>query len=266
MLERASLHAGEDAGVENLAHLFHCALGSGAAAGVVEVLADEYDAAAGTSKGLVGGGSDYMGVLDGVLEQTGGDEASRVRHVDPEDGAYFVRDRAHALVVPLAGICGSAAHDKFWPVLQRQALHGVVIYPAGLGIKPVGYYIIKDARRIDRRAVGEVPAHAEVEPHHGVAGLKDGHHDRHVGLCAGVGLYVGPFRSVDGLDAVDGELFYLVNHLATAVIALARVALGVFVGADGAHGAEDVVGHVIFRGDKFQSALLALKLFLDEFK
>ena len=57
---------------------------------------------------------------------------------------------------------------------------------------------------------------------------------RLVGLRAGVGLHVGVLGAEQLLHAVDGQLLGDVDELAAAVVALARVALGVLVGELGA--------------------------------
>ena len=131
MLERSALHAGEHAGVKDLAHLLQHALRGGETPGIVEVLAHEDDAAAGTAEGLMGGGSNYVGVFYGVLEETCGNEAGGVGHVNPEDGAHFVGDGSHALVVPLAGVGRCTADDELGLALEGFALHLIVVYAAG---------------------------------------------------------------------------------------------------------------------------------------
>ena len=106
--------------------------------------------------------------------------------------------------------------------------------------------MVQDAGGVDRGAVGEVAALAEVQAHEGVAGAEDRHRDRHVGLGAGVRLHIGPFGAVKRLQPVDGQLFDLVHDLATAVIALAGITFRIFVGADGSHGLEHLVRHIVF--------------------
>ena len=142
MLERAALHAREHVGVQHLAHLLDHTLGSRTALRIVEVLTHQDDAATGTAEGLVGRGSDYVGVFYWVFKQTGGNEAGGVGHIDPEDGAHLVGDGAHTGVVPFAGICRSAADDQLWLVLDGELLHLVVVHTASFGIESVGHYII----------------------------------------------------------------------------------------------------------------------------
>jgi len=87
---------------------------------------------------------------------------------------------------------------------------------------------------------------SQVQAHELVARVEHGQEDSCVGLCARVGLYVGPFGSEYLFDAVDGDLFALVHHFATAVVALAWVAFGILVGEAGAHGLHDLVTYEVF--------------------
>ena len=77
-------------------------------------------------------------------------------------------------------------------------------------------------------------------------------------------LDVGVFRIVELAEPFDGEVLDLVDHLAAAVIALARIAFRVFVGADGADGFHHLVADIVFRGDQFQAGGLAFPLPLDQ--
>ena len=93
----------------------------------------------------------------------------------------------------------------------------------------------------------------EVQAHEGISGLQAGHSDRHVSLCAGVGLNVGIFGVIDLAKPVYSDLLYLVDDLAASVIALAGIAFGVLVGADGTHRLEDMVADIIFRCNQFEA-------------
>ena len=62
------------------------------------------------------------------------------------------------------------------------------------------------------------------------------------------------------LRAVDRQLFGDVDELAAAVVAAARVALGVLVGQHAALALEHGLGHEVLAGDHLQRALLALEL------
>ena len=102
VLKRATLDTGEYACVEDCAHLLDFALGSCEAPGVVEVLAQQDDAAARAAEGLVGGGCYDVCIFHRVLEEACGDEAGSVCHVYPQQCANLVCYCTHALVIPLA--------------------------------------------------------------------------------------------------------------------------------------------------------------------
>ena len=264
MLERSALDAGEDAGVEDCAHLLDFALRGGKAPGVVEVLAHQDDAAARSTKGLVGGGGDNVGVFHRILQEACGNQAGGMGHVDPEEGTYFIGNLAHALIVPFAGVGGGTADDEFRLALQRLALPLIIVDAAGFGIKAVGNRFVQDAGCIDRGSVGKVSAHGEVESHEDVARTEAGHDNGHIGLGTGVRLDIGVLGIIQFAETVDGELLNLVHHLAPAIIALSGIPFGVLVGADGAHGFHYLVGNIVFRGNQFKARRLAVVLFLDE--
>ena len=88
-------------------------------------------------------------------------------------------------------------------------------------------------------------------------GLQRGHVDGDVGGSAGVRLHVGVFGAEQFLGAIDGELLDFVGVFAAAVVALAGIAFGVFVGEDRAHGFEHGFGDEIFAGDELEAGGLA---------
>ncbi len=112
--------------------------------------------------------------------------------------------------------------------------------------------------------MGEVAAVVEVHAQECVAGLEHGLEHCHVGLCARVGLHVGIFSTEELAEALDGEAFCLVDHLAAAVVAVAGIAFGIFVGEARAHCFHHLVGNEVFGGDEFNAFLLALVFALDD--
>ncbi len=75
--------------------------------------------------------------------------------------------------------------------------------------------------------MGEVTSMRKVEAEELVARLEACHKHSHVGLCSGVWLHVG---IISAEYALDGNAFGLVYHLASAIVAVAGIALGIFVG------------------------------------
>jgi hypothetical protein len=100
-------------------------------------------------------------------------------------------------------------------------------------------------------------------PRKRVAGLQQGHEHRLVGLRARVRLDVGVAGAEQLLGPLDGERLDLVDEFAAAVVALARIALGVLVGQDRALGLQHRLGDDVFRCDQFDLVLLTTQLQTD---
>ena len=103
----------------------------------------------------------------------------------------------------------------------------------------------------------------EIEAHEGVAGLHQRQEDALIGLAAGIRLDIGEAAVEQSAGALDRQLLGDVDELAAAVIAPARIALGIFVGHHRAlrleHGARDDV----LRGDQLDLVALATELEFD---
>ena len=84
--------------------------------------------------------------------------------------------------------------------------------------------------------------------------------DGHVRLRARVRLDVGVLGSEELLRAVDRELLDLVDDLAAAVVAPARIALGVLVRRHAADGLEHARPGEVLGGDQLDLAALAVEL------
>gem|GEM_PF-1130256 len=105
----------------------------------------------------------------------------------------------------------------------------------------------------------------EVHGHEGVAGLHEGEINGHVGGCAGVGLDVGGFGTVEFADAFDAERLDFIDDFAAAVVPFAGIAFGVFIGENGGHCLADSEGGNVFAGDEFEVFFLPFFFFVDEF-
>ena len=88
-------------------------------------------------------------------------------------------------------------------------------------------------------------------------GLQRGHIDGHIRLRARMRLHVGVLGAEKLLRAVDRKLLGVVHEFAAAVIALRRIALGVFVREHRAHRFEHRFGDEIFRGNQLEAGGLA---------
>ena len=106
------------------------------------------------------------------------------------------------------------------------------------------------AGHVDRRAVGEMAAGGEIEAHEGVAGLQQRQEHRLVHLAAGIRLHIGELRAEQFLGALDRQRFGDVDPFAAAVIAIARIALGIFVGHHRALRFQHRAADDVFRRDQ----------------
>ena len=230
---------------------------------LVGFLVAEDHAAAGTAKGLVRGGRDDVRVRNGARMEACGDEAGDVRHVDPEDGTALVGDLTEALEVDDARVRGGTGDDHPRLLFHSDSLEFIVV-DVTFVVDAVRDDVEEETGEVDGRTVGQVTAGVEGHTHDLVAGLADGHGDRHIGLRAGMRLDVGIVTAEELLGSLDGEGLDLVDDFTAAVVTFARITFGIFVGQDRAHCQDDGFGNDVFRGDEFDVAALSVVLFLDE--
>ena len=112
-------------------------------------------------------------------------------------------------------------------------------------------------------AVGEVSAMGEIQAENRVAGLQDGGVRLHVGLRSGVRLHVGMLGAEQLLRAIARQVLDDVGELASAVVALAGISLGILVGEDRARSFEHGLADKILRGDQLQAFVLAAGFVVD---
>ena len=116
------------------------------------------------------------------------------------------------------------------------------------------------AGQVRRGAMGEMPARIQAHAEDGIARLGQRQEHALIGLRAGMRLHIGETAAEQALGAVDGQIFGDVDILAAAVIALARIAFGIFIGEDRARRFENGAGDDIFGGDQLDFMLLPLEL------
>ena len=205
-----------------------------------------------------------MGVRERARVGAAGNEAGKVRHVDHELGADLVGDLAEAAEVDDARIGRAAGDDDFRPVLAREPGHLVHIDPLVFAAHAVGHRLEPAPGHVDRRAMGQVPAGREIEPHEGVAGRHQGHERGDVGGGAGMRLHVCKFTSEKLGNTFNRKVFCHIDILAAAVIAPPGQAFGIFVGENGALRLQDCLADDVFRGDQLDFIALAGELALDD--
>ena len=217
----------------------------------------EDEAAARAAQGLVARRRHDVGVRHGARVRARGHKAGDVRHVHHEVRVHFSGDGGHALEVDDARVRARAAHDELGAHLLGDALHLVVVDGLRLGIHAVAGEIVVAPREVHRRAVREVPALVQAHAQHGVAQLEQCRVRAEVGVRAAVGLHVREACAEKLAGAFACQVFHEVHLLAAAVVALARVAFGVFVREHAAHRLHDRRRREVFRRDEFDAVPLA---------
>src|SRR5699024_6761693 len=124
---------------------------------------------------------------------------------------------------------GSARHQQFGAHLGYLFGQGGVVDET-VFVHAVGDEVVVFTAHVHGGAVGQVAALGQIHAHDGIAHVEQCKVDGQVGLRAGVGLHVGVLRAEQAAGAVNGDLLRLVHIAAAAVIAVAGVTLGVFVG------------------------------------
>ena len=117
--------------------------------------------------------------------------------------------------------------------MQGQSLHRVIINQPIAFAHAVGHNVKPLAGHIDFGPVAEVPPKFQTHPQNRIPGIEQGQKHRPVGLRPRVWLDVGKTGAEEGLGPLDGQRFHAVHGVTAAVIALAWVAFGVFVGEHG---------------------------------
>ena len=100
--------------------------------------------------------------------------------------------------------------------------------------------------------MGQVPAVGQIHRENLVAGLERGKVDRHVGTASGVWLDVRVFGSEQLFGPLNGQFLCNIHKFATAIPALSRISLGVFVGQPRPSCFHHGLRGVILTGNKFE--------------
>ena len=209
---------------------------------------------------------DEVAVLDRVRVQARRHQTREMRHVAEEERVDLVGDLPELVGLDGPRVGGAAADDQLRLVLPSEVEHIVVVDHVRLAAHAVVGDRVQPAREVDLQAVRQVAAVRELEREDRVARLQRGHVDGHVRLGARVRLDVRVLGSEQRLRAVDRRLLDLVDDVAAAVVALARVALGVLVRRHRADGFEDARPREVLGRDQLDLAALALELLAEELR
>ncbi len=101
-------------------------------------------------------------------------------------------------------------------------------------------------------------------PHKGIAGLQEGVEDRHIGLRAGMGLYIRIGAAEQLFRAFPRKILDLIDALASAVIAVPRIAFRVLVGQHAAKRGHHGLAGPVLGCDQLQMGILPVDLRLNQ--
>ncbi len=159
-----------------------------------------------------------------------GDQPGNVRHIYHQIGPHTVRDLAQTWEVDDAGVGAGPGQDKARFVLLSQCSDGVVVQHLSVGAHTVVDEVIELAREVESGAMGEMPTVIQLHGQYRVARLEQGQIGCAIGLGARVRLNVGILGTKEFFGPLPGQFFGHVYELATAIVAMFGVTLGVFVG------------------------------------
>lgn len=148
----AALMAGEDGEVDGALEVVEGLL-AGLGIGGADALAEEDHGTAGSTKRLVGGGGDNVGVLERRGDDASGDQARDVGHVDDEIGTDRVGNLAHASIVDQTAVGRGTGNKDLGAVEDRVLGKGIIVDDTGLEVNPVGHGL--EVGRDSRDPVGE---------------------------------------------------------------------------------------------------------------
>ena len=106
----------------------------------------------------------------------------------------------------------------------------------------------------------QVAAAAQIHTQHRVARFTQRHIGGEVRLRTAVGLHIGEFCAEQRLRAFNADFFHLIHKLAAAIVAVSRIALGIFIGEHRAHGRHRSGRNDVLRSNQLQIPALTAEL------
>ncbi len=190
-------------------------------------------------------------------------QAGEMGHIDQEQCSDLVRNLPHAGEVDDPGVGAASADNQLGLFALSNGFEMVVVDPLRLLIYAIKDHAVELAGEAELVPVGQVAAMGQIKTQDGVAGVDDRHVGGGIGLGTGVGLHVGVIGAKKLLGAIPGQVFDHIGKLAAAVVALARIAFGIFVGEDGTDSLQHRLADKILRGDHLQAFVLAADFVID---
>ncbi len=190
-------------------------------------------------------------------------QSCEMGHVHHQQRTHFVGDSAEGGEVDDAGIGAAARQDQLGLVLARQRRDLVHVDTLVVLAHGVRHRLEPFAGIVGGMAVGEMTARRQVQAHEGVARRQQGIEHRLIGIGARMGLDIGEGRAEQLPGPVDRQLLGDIDIFAAAVIALAGIAFGIFVGQHRTLGFQDGLGDDVLAGNQLDLVALAVEFVLD---
>ena len=184
---------------------------------------------------FVRGSSDNVGIGNGVHVQSCCNQTGDVRHINHQVSANILGDFGKFVKPNLTRIRRSAGDNHFGLVLLGQLPNLIIINGLGLFTEAVGHDIVIAARNINRTAVRQMSAVGQIHAHDRIARLDQRKINCIVSRSTAMRLNIGMVGAKQFACALAGDILDHVNTLAPAVVTLAGIALGIFIGQTGPH-------------------------------
>ncbi len=193
-----------------------------------------------------------------------GHQSGDVRHVGHQFRAHLVGDGPEGGKVEQTRIGARAHDDQLRPMLQCLRPDLVQVDSPSRPVDAVVMERVCAPREVGGETVSQMTAVGQAHRQDRVTRFESRTVDGLVRRGARMRLDVGMLGTVQGLGPCDRQRLDVVNHLTAAVVALARVALGVLVGENAPHRLEHGGGREVLRSDELDVLALAGKLLLDQ--
>ena len=219
-----------------------------------QLRAAEDHAAARPAQHLVRGGADHVGVRHRRRYRAAGDQADDVRGVDHQVCTDLVGDVPERAEVDQARVRRRTTDDHLRPVREGEVAYLVVVDRLGVLADVVPDGAVPAPGKVDLAAVGEVPAMRQVHREHGVPRLHQRRVRGQVRAGAAVRLQVGVPGAEQRHRPLDRQRLRPVDLGAAAIVAPARIPLGVLVGQRRAQGRQHRRRGQVLARDQLQPA------------
>ena len=180
-----------------------------------------------------------------------------MRHVDKQESPNLVSDFTESLEVDDTRIGRAARDDDLRLVLAGKGANLVHVDAHVVLAHAVRHRLEPFAGHVELHTVAEMSAGREVEAHECVARLHQRHEHGSISRRAGMRLHVCELASEKPRNPFNRKAFDNVDVLAAAVIAPARIALGILVGQDRTLRFQHRLADDVFGRDQFDVVALA---------